>query len=540
MCGGSNNILYRSVRSNLWMFVFIILLPGCATRLPASHYPRVATYAMEETSDTRLGRAYEHTAKRHPGQSGFHILPTGPEALMMRIAMMEASQCSIDMQYFSTRDDTTGKLLLEAATRAADRGVRVRILLDDWNLDDFEAGAVSLNANPHIEIRVFNPYSTRDQSMFSRIGNVFSYAGDFTRRMHNKVLIADNQVAVMGGRNLGDEYFEVSKDINFRDIDVYTSGPITHQISKNFDRYWNSDESFPISALNLPPPDAKTIAKLHDEMEQHWEQMLKSPMGGKLRKMPLPHEVKGGEVPLTWAAAELASDSPGKINQPSETAISAPEIRIDQLVSHAQHEFIIFTPYFVPLDSGVEWLNALVARGVAVRIVTNSLSSTDMVPAQAGYSHYREALVKGGVELYETKSEQPKPPARAMLKPSSQNGLHAKIYMIDRRNLVIGSFNLDPRSAQLNTEQVLVIHSQPLCAKIARLFEEVTAPASSYRVILANTVPVSDQPMIQKGSLAWMTKENGKIVYYDFNPHAGFWRNVTDGLFSLLPIDNQL
>lgn len=458
---------------------------------------------------------------------------------MMRIALMEASQRSIDMQYFSTREDTTGKLLLEAVSRAADRGVRVRMLLDDWDLEDFEAGAVSLNTHPNIEIRVFNPYSTRDESFLAHIGNVFYDMDQFTRRMHNKAIIADNQISIMGGRNLGDEYFDASKDINFNDIDVFASGPITHQISKNFDMYWNSDESFPIATLNLPPPDAATIAKLHDEMQQHWQEMIKSPIGKRLNRMPLPREVKKGYVPLIWAPAELIADSPDKIDQPSETTVSAPATRIDQIATKAQHEFIIFTPYFVPLDGGVEWLDALVKRGVAVRIITNSLASTDMVPAQAGYSHYREALVQGGIELYEIKSSQPKPSVKSMFKPSSQNGLHAKIYMVDRRDLAIGSFNFDPRSIRLNTEQVLIIHSPELCAKIAEIFKDVTSLSSSYRIVLASSVPAANQPVIG-GSLAWMTEENGKTVYYDFSPHAGFWRNITDSLFSVLPIDDQL
>jgi len=530
----------KVLHSYHWIFALIVLLSACATRLPASHYPRDETYALEDTSKTRLGRAYEAVAKRHPGESGFHILPIGPEALMMRIALMETSQQSIDMQYFSTRDDTTGKLLLEAVTRAADRGVRVRMLLDDWELDDFETGAVSLNAHRNIEIRVFNPYSTRDESFFAHFGNVFSDMNQFTKRMHNKAIIVDNQISIMGGRNLGDEYFDASKDIDFRDVDIFASGPITRQISKNFDIYWNSEQSFPIDTLNLPPPDAKTIVKLHDEMKQHWQQMIKSPIGKRLNRMPLPRGVKKGYVPLIWAPAELIADNPEKINQPSEAAISGPATRIDQMVSHAQHEFIIFTPYFVPLDGGVEWLNALVTRGVAVRIITNSLASTDMVPAQAGYGHYREALVKGGVELYEIKSSQPKGSIKGMFKPSSQNGLHAKIYMVDRRDLVIGSFNFDPRSIRLNTEQVLIIHSPELCAKIATLFKEIIEPSSSYRVVLANSVPAADQPAIQEGSLAWMTEENGKVVYYDFNPHAGFWRTITSNLFSILPIDDEL
>jgi len=454
---------------------------------------------------------------------------------MTRIAVVEAAQRSIDLQYFSTQDDTTGKLLLEAIVRAANRGVRVRMLLDDWNLDDFEAGAVALDNNPHIEIRVFNPYSTRDQSIFERVGNVFSYLDKFTRRMHNKAIIVDNEVAIVGGRNLGDEYFDAGKDLNLRDVDVFAAGPVIHQISNNFDRYWNSDEAFTLDALNLPPPDNDAIEKIDGDMEQHWKKMMTRTIGKKLKALPLYREAKNGGVSLIWAKAELAADSPYKVDQSSDDAVSAPAIRIDQLVEHAQREFIIFAPYFVPLDDGVEWLKALVARGVRVRIVTNSLASTDMVPAQAGYGHYREALVKAGIELYEIKSDQPKPPVKSMFKPSSQNGLHAKIYLIDRRDLVIGSFNLDPRSERLNTEQVLVIHSPELGVQVAKLFDDVTSPTSSYHVVLADSL---ENP--PPGTLVWVTEENGETVYYDFSPHAGFWRRLTDEFFSLLPIDEQL
>jgi len=527
-----------------WLYnafaVMTLLLAGCTARPPATDYPRVPSYAIETTKDTALGQALAPAIAAHPGQSGFHLLTTGTDALLMRIAMVQAAQRSIDLQYFSTRDDTTGKLLLEAVSRAAARGVRVRMLLDDWNLDDFRKGAVALNASPNIEIRVFNPYSTNDQSIFSRLGNVFTRAGQFTRRMHNKALIADNQVAVMGGRNLGDEYFDAGHDINFRDVDVLAAGLIAGPISKSFDRYWNSAEAYPVAALNLPEAEPDAVAQLRDELRQHWEDVLDSPSGKSLRELSLARSLKKGTTPLIWATAELATDAPEKVDQPSGLSDSKPAVRIDQLVSNAQHEFIIITPYFVPLDDGVEWLNSLVQRGIAVRILTNSLASTDMVPAHAGYSHYRAALVKGGVELYELKPLQPEPPVKSMFKASSQNGLHAKIYMIDRRELVIGSFNMDPRSVKLNTEQVLVIHSPELSEKVARLFEQIISPTSSYRLVLADTVPPSEMSAIPTGSLVWVTEENGKTVYYDFNPHAGFWRNVTDSFFSFLPIDNQL
>jgi len=522
------------------MLFLAMLSAGCATRLPASYYPREETYAFEDTSNTPLGRVYEKASQNHPGLSGFHLLPTGPEALMMRIALIESSQRSIDMQYFSTQDDTTGKLLLEAISRAADRGVRVRMLLDDWSLDDFEAGAVSLNAHPNIEIRVFNPYSTRDESFFAHFGNVFSDMDQFTRRMHNKAIIVDNQISIMGGRNLGDEYFDASADVNFRDIDIFSAGPITRQISKNFDIYWNSDQSFPISTLKLPPPDPQTITKLQEDRVLHWQQLITSPLGKRLIKMPLPQEVKKGDVPLIWAKAELVADIPGKIDLPTDATVSAPGVGIDEMAKKAQHEFIIFTPYFVPLDGGVEWLKQLVDRGVSVRIVTNSLSSTDMVPAQAAYSHYRQALVEDGVELYEIKSSQPHGSIKGMFKPSSLHGLHAKIYMVDRRELAVGSFNFDARSLRSNTEQILIIHSPELCGEIGKLFKQVTLPTDSYHVVLKSSESDADQSQSQDESLVWLTEENGVTVSYDFTPHAGFWRNLTDNLFSILPIDDEL
>jgi putative cardiolipin synthase len=513
---------------------------ACSARQPATDYPRQATHALTDTANTKLALAYAPEEKRHPGQSGFHILPNGPEALMMRIALIEASQRSVDLQYYSTHDDTTGKLLLEAIIRAADRGVRVRMLLDDWNLDDFEKGAVALDAHKNIDIRVFNPYATREESVFERIGRVSSYLDRFSRRMHNKAIIADNQLAIMGGRNLGDEYFDAGKDINFRDVDVFAAGPITRTISNNFDRYWNSDQSFPLPALNLPDLDHNAVATIQQGMLEHWKSVAQSPAGKQLAAITLPHEVKNGDLSLIWANAELAADSPDKIEQPGDTAISKPETRLQGLLAKATSEFIIFTPYFVPLDDGVDMLTSLVDRGVHVRIVTNSLSSTDAVPAEAGYSHYREALVKAGVDMYEIESTQPHPRIRNMFNPSSQNGLHAKIYMVDRKDLMIGSFNYDPRSRHLNTEQVLVIHSAPLCNQVAHLLDRITAPGSSYHVVLASSLPEAQQTMFNRDSLVWVAQENGKTEYYDFTPHAGFWRRLTQGFFALLPIDNKL
>lgn len=500
---------------------------GCTTRPPVSDYPRTPSYAIADPQDTALGKTLARATKAHSGESGFRLIPNGSDAFMMRIALVESAQKSIDLQYFSTHDDSTGKLLLETLLRAADRGVRVRMLLDSWNLDDFRAGVAALDTHPNIEIRVFNPYSTNDQSIFAYVGNAFSRHAQLTKRMHNKALIADNEIAIMGGRNLGDEYFDASVDVNFRDMDVLTAGAITAKISNSFDRYWNSAESYPVEALNVPDSDGPEIAHLREELQQHWDEVSHSTAGKRLHEISLTKQLQNGQVKLVWAKAELAADSPNKIEQASDDSVSKPEIKLDQLVDNAQQEFIIITPYFVPMDSGVEWLTSLAGRGVAVHIVTNSLASTDMVPAEAGYSHYRRALIAGGVDLYELKADQPPPPHRSMFKGSSQNGLHAKLYVIDRRDLMIGSFNFDPRSIHLNTEQVLVIHSPELAGQVAGMFEKLSAPAASYHVI-------------NDDGLVWVTEENGEKVCYSSDPQAGLRRNITSRFFSLLPIDDEL
>jgi len=515
-----------------WILALVILTAaGCTTRPPVSDYPRTPSYAITSPQETALGKTLARSARAHSDQSGFKLIPNGSDAFMMRIALVEAAERSIDLQYFSTHDDTTGELLLETLLHAADRGVRVRMLLDDWNLDDFRAGVAALNTHPNIEIRVFNPYSTNDQSIFAYVGNAFSRRDQFTRRMHNKALIADNEVAIMGGRNLGDEYFGASADVNFRDMDVLTAGPITGKISNSFDRYWNSAESYPVEALNLPESDGPEIARLREELRRHWMEVKQSPSGKRLYEKSLTKQLQNGEVPLVWAKAELAADKPGKIEQPSDESDSKPEIKLDQLVNNAQAEFIIITPYFVPLDSGVEWLTSLTGRGVAVRIATNSLASTDMIPAEAGYSHYRRPLVAGGVQLYELKSDLTEPSHRTMFKGSSQSGLHAKLYVIDRRDLMIGSFNLDPRSINLNTEQVLVIHSAELAGQVVKMFETIVSPSVSYHVTLEGGAD---------SGLIWITQENGQEVRYHSDPQAGVWRNVTSRFFSILPIDDEL
>ncbi|WJF89522.1 phospholipase D family protein [Paraburkholderia bonniea] len=526
----------------IWLGTLVLLLSACASRPPASAFERSVTHALSTAAAnaTPLGRALSAPEAAHPAQSGFRLLSNGAEALQMRIALARAATQTLDLQYYIANEDTTGKLLLGTALYAADQGVRVRMLVDDLNFKDIGRVMAALNSHPNIEIRVFNPFGSRQHSMLERTTNLFTQIDAFTRRMHNKAMIADNQLSIVGGRNLGDQYFSASETLQFRDLDVLAAGPVTALVSASFDDYWNSSGAYPLRALNRQNFSPAEINAMRDELRRHWR-LYAEPYNAKpLNATPLAAQISRDELGLVWARAEFKVDSPDKINRPDTQYVSPPMHRLAELVQSAQREFLITSPYFVPHDAGVELLGALRARGARVAILTNSLAATDAVAVQAGYSPYRVPLLQRGIELYEFKPLQRRGRAR-MTGSSSRASLHAKTYVIDREILVIGSMNLDPRSAYLNTELVLVIHSPVLATEVARLFEAATAPEVSYRVTLATPEELAQQRHgATRSPLVWSDEEDGQIRRYNLDPQAGFYRNLLTGLFLLLPVNSQL
>ncbi|WP_090543145.1 phospholipase D family protein [Paraburkholderia caballeronis] len=519
----------------------LLLATACATRPPASAYTRSATTALPTSTPTPLAAALAGPERAHPGQSGFRLLVTGTDALQMRVALARAATKTLDMQYYIANEDTTGKLLLGAALYAADRGVRVRMLVDDLNFHDIDRLMAALDTHPNIEIRVFNPYGSAHESMFTRTANLFTNIDAFTRRMHNKAMIADNQIAIVGGRNLGDEYFSASTTLQFSDLDLLTAGPITAPISQSFDEYWASDDAYPLAVLNRRRFDPHDLDVARDDLRRHWHDNADPYNAKPLNATPLAAQIAGDQLSLVWANARFVADSPQKINAPSDGQVGdAMQELIDQM-NGAEHSVLAFSPYFVPHDAGVKVLGALTARGVRVAILTNSLAATDAVAVQAGYSPYRVPLLENGVELYEFKPQQ-KSPRLGLVGSRSRASLHAKAYVIDQRTLVIGSLNLDPRSAHLNTELALVIDSPPLAEQTARLFDTATSPAVSYRVTLATPAELAQLrgSAAPQSRLVWTDSDNGLLRTYNLDPHAGFYRNVLTGLFLLLPLDSQL
>ncbi|KWI68056.1 phospholipase D family protein [Burkholderia ubonensis] len=520
----------RSARA-LAVCALLSLVAACATHPSATTLERTVSHALPADAATPLRDALAAPVAARPGESGFRLLADGAAALQMRIALARAATRTLDMQYYIATEDTTGKLLLGAALYAADRGVRVRMLVDDLNFRDIDRVMAALNTHPNIEIRVFNPFGASQRDVMQRTTIFFTRIDRFTRRMHNKAMIADNQVAIVGGRNLGDEYFSASPTLQFRDLDVLAAGPVTHDISASFDAYWASGSSYPLRVLNHQTFDPKELDAMRDELRAHWRENAEPYNAKPLNATPLAQQIARGELGLVWAPAEFEADAPDKVAQPTDGYVSPPMRRLAELIRAAQHEFLAFSPYFVPHDAGVKILGDTTARGVRVAILTNSLAATDAVAVQAGYGPYRVPLLRHGVELYEYKARPGRP---RLLGSRSRASLHAKAYVIDREILVIGSMNLDPRSTHLNTELALVIHSPALAQQVATIFARATQPDESYRVQLAAlSGPGASE-------LTWIGTDEGVLRTYHVDPYAGLLRNVLTGVFMLLPVDDQL
>ncbi|KVM08317.1 phospholipase [Burkholderia ubonensis] len=520
----------RSARA-LAVCALLSLVAACATHPSATTLERTVSHALPADAATPLRDALTVPGAARPGESGFRLLADGAAALQMRIALARAATRTLDMQYYIATEDTTGKLLLGAALYAADRGVRVRMLVDDLNFRDIDRVMAALNTHPNIEIRVFNPFGASQRDVMQRTTIFFTRIDRFTRRMHNKAMIADNQVAIVGGRNLGDEYFSASPTLQFRDLDVLAAGPVTHDISASFDAYWASGSSYPLRVLNHQTFDPKELDAMRDELRAHWRENAEPYNAKPLNATPLAQQIARGELGLVWAPAEFEADAPDKVAQPTDGYVSPPMRRLAELIRAAQQEFLAFSPYFVPHDAGVKILGDTTARGVRVAILTNSLAATDAVAVQAGYGPYRVPLLRHGVELYEYKARPGRP---RLLGSRSRASLHAKAYVIDRKILVIGSMNLDPRSTHLNTELALVIHSPALAQQVATIFARATQPDESYRVQLAAlSGPGASE-------LTWTGTDEGVLRTYHVDPYAGLLRNVLTGVFMLLPVDDQL
>lgn len=534
-----------SIRSSLTSRLAVALLTGavlsaCSTLPPGSDYPRTVSVALVHPQETTLGRQLQAATLEHEGRSGFRFLSRGTDGFLTRMQMIGAAEKTLDLQYFIFRGDDTGRLLTDAALRAADRGVRVRLLLDDGETIAGDEQVTALTAHHSIEIRVFNPFAYRGHSNLLRASEFVFNVSRLDYRMHNKLMVVDNSVALMGGRNVGDEYFQVDTEAQFADDDVFVVGPMASQLSATFDEFWNNSLSIPIEALS-------TNETSHGALRDHREESAEEPPKVHADGVDYATQVATGEplagmvsgrLPVVWAHARLVSDSPDKKDVVDGSMVGRLMHRpVAAAALASQSELLMITPYLIPGDEGMKMFSDLRRRNVRVRILTNSLEASNVLLAHSGYMRYRVPLVKDGVELYEIRSRPGNSRGSGQTAAMSRHGnysLHAKMFVFDRQELFVGSMNFDQRSMHLNTEIGLIIDSPELAQEIARRFEAMVRPANSYELLLQPPAN-EDEP-----KLLWRTEEAGKSVDYAIEPAQSDWQRLEATWLSVLPIGSEL
>ena len=508
-----------------WLAGAMVFLLGACASLPTD-VARTPSYALTNTAETRLGRAVEPLARQHEASlSGLVPMPDGREGFAARMLLAQAAERTLDIQTFIWHDDATGTLLFEQVRLAARRGVRVRLLLDDLNTSGLDSLLAMLAAEPNIELRLFNPFASRNHRLLG-------FLGDFerlNRRMHNKSFTADNQVSVVGGRNIGDEYFDASQDGNFIDNEVVAVGKEPREVSALFDRFWNSVSAYPAQAIlkGVAPMSAQAF---DEKVAAVRSSALAQPYLNAVLRSPVVRQMLARELPWEWTAAQLVFDDPEKVLLPPGAIETQLLPRLLDAMGKPERELDLVSPYFVPDEKTMAKLTNLAQRGVRVRVLTNSLAATDVVPVYAGYAKFREPLLRSGVRLYELKAtaevsrykdkEDRDARGGSGISARSTSALHAKNIAADRERAFVGSFNLDPRSEHLNTEMGLVVWSPALAGAIsARLDERL--PLIAYELKLADD-----------GELRWFDAEGPPQTV---EPDTSFGRRLKFRLLKLLP-----
>jgi putative cardiolipin synthase len=493
---------------------------------------RKEAHALADNSGTRLGQAVLARAGANRGLSGAYPLEDGADAFGARLGLVRAASRTLDVQYYIFHPDNTGHAFLGELLSAADRGVRVRLLLDDIHTARLEPILAAAATHPNIEVRLFNPFAHRRARWLDALLDF----GRISRRMHNKSLTADNAATIVGGRNIGAEYFGAKPDLDFSDLDLLIVGADVAQVSAQFDQYWNSRQAYPVAALT-GAPRADSLRQLRGEIARQVQAMRNSPAQADPAKNKMAQAIVAGQLPeFFWGSGTVIADPPAKVELPPRDSERHAATQLVGLLEGARSELILVSPYFVPGKRGIQWLQGLVRRGVRVQVITNSFAATDVRAVHAGYARYREALLRAGVILYEMKPSAhtvlARESRRRSLTGSSRSSLHAKAYMTDRRVVYVGSFNLDQRSARLNTEMGVVVENEALCV---RLYEDFVRKILdvAYRVELVGAAH-------GRARLAWITREGEGEVRYDREPDVGALQKVYLGVLQILPIEDQL
>jgi len=495
---------------------------------------RTPSRSLPPATDTAMARHTRADLDAHPGRSGFRLLARSTNALMSRLVLADQASRSIDLQYYIYANDATGRLFSQRLLAAADRGVRVRVLLDDLDAGDEDGLLEGLDAHPNIEVRLFNPFPFQASSLMGKAWQFLFAARRLNRRMHNKSFIVDGVQAIIGGRNIGDAYFDAGKERHFRDLDVLFIGPIVAQAARSFDAYWNSPAAYPVRAYAGEQASAHDLARLREALthdarafsESDYAQMVAEelPDGSSA-------EQRGGWL---WGEARLIADAPEKADPDTEGGGRIAHA-VRAALASARKRAIIISPYFIPGAHGEQLLDRLAAKGVELAVLTNSLAASDEPTVHAGYLAYRPALLRAGIDLYEFRPIGGENAAHARGK-SSGLSLHAKAMVIDRRKVYIGSMNFDPRSRTLNTEMGVIVDSPSLAAAVEDFFASASAPEHAFHVEPGHC-PDRTGP---HGRMRWTAVEDGRRVCYERDPEVSAWKRVELQFWRILPLEALL
>ena len=534
---------YKPIKAlkTLVLIIFSHILLGCNS----SQIPYVTTPKIHHTNTehTTLGMKAKKIQGSRISDSTVYLVSEGTEAFLIRMALLRLAEHSVDLQYFVWKSDLIGKMLFHNILLAADRGVQVRILLDDITLDTKTKKILyALAQHKHIEVRIYNPIST---NKIRALGALFSVKR-INRRMHNKSFTADGQYTIVGGRNIETNYFTADIKSNYADLDLVSVGPIVKKVNTQFNIYWNSGIAIPVKLFKDNKHNIDTLSaarkKLNDFVYKNKNSVYTLEVKQSKMYTRIINDIDGVKKDKLYKGkATIVYDDPQKtLGKTKEETVYLTTL-MQPYIDKVQHSLDLISPYFVPGSRGIKNLADMVKRGIKIRVITNSLSSTDGYMAQSGYARHRLALLKAGVELYELKAEA-KTEVSHLLKQSAKtrNALHAKIYIFDKKEVYIGSFNIDPRSANLNTELGIVCTMPNMAAYIAKTLFDENIKYETYKVVLVKKDILINKQTIPRGTIVWIETLGDKKIYHTTQPQTTTWQRFNEKIYSLLPIESQL
>ena len=504
--------------------IAVLIIISCAS-LP-TNFDTQTSYNYTNVDSTAFAKAINNKRPEDTLLSGFYPLDNGLDAFAARAEMIQHAEKSVDVQYYLFHNDLIGNLLINELIKAAEKGVRVRILLDDLALKGRDELFRALVSIPNVYVKFFNPFNRKS----SRVSQLCTSKNDVTRRMHNKSFTVDNSITIIGGRNIGNEYFEADPHLDFNDLDVICVGPVVQGVSSSFDEYWNSPLSYPAESIISKEINSKDSAKFYTKFYKYISSQEKSEYKVALQHSDFYQRIENDSLDFFLGHGTVVSDKPEKLQVSKSNTKYNLVPQLEKFFATLEDELIIFSPYFIPGKDGTAYLIDLEKKGVNVKILTNSLASNDVSVVHSGYAKYRKELLEGGVDIYELNKKLTKTERKTKKETSggSKASLHAKSFVLDKHLVFIGSLNLDPRSVVHNTEIGVVIDSKELANLMSDGF-------------IAKIDSVSFKlELDESGDIIWRGIENGKEVTYDKEPHTSFWRRFSVGFMKLLPIESQL